>query len=154
MCRIQGGLWFIFCYLLTQEVITATSEKLRCHKLTDRWQMDLVVTFLIYVRWHVELQWEFSTCRRQNSVGVILTGALARQLRNRFISGRGNSPPLSMQTESGAHPLPLVLGKVAFFFLINLLHIIYTRCTKISYKIVPATSFTSQVLINKWKRIV
>ena len=28
-------------------------------------------------------------------------------------------------------------------FLINLLHIIYTRCTKISHKIVPATNFTS-----------
>ena len=32
---------------------------------------------------------------------------------------------------------------VPLFFLINLLHIIYTRCTKISYKIVPATNFTS-----------
>ena len=29
------------------------------------------------------------------------------------------------------------------FFLINLLHIIYTRCTKISYKTVPATNFTT-----------
>ena len=29
------------------------------------------------------------------------------------------------------------------FFKINLLHIIYTRCTKISYKIVPATNFTT-----------
>ena len=30
-----------------------------------------------------------------------------------------------------------------YYFKINLLHIIYTRCTKISYKIVPATNFTS-----------
>jgi len=30
------------------------SEKLHCHKLTDRWQMALVVTFFVYVGWHVE----------------------------------------------------------------------------------------------------
>jgi hypothetical protein len=29
-----------------------------------------------------------------------------------------------------------------------------TKSTKISYKIVPATNFTTYVFINKWKRIV
>jgi predicted membrane protein len=40
------------------------------------------------------------------------------------------------------------------YFLIDLLHTVYTKCTKVSYKIVPATNFTTQVPINKWKRIV
>jgi len=31
---------------------------------------------------------------------------------------------------------------------------VYTKCTNISYKIVPATNLTSYVLTNKWKRIV
>jgi len=44
----------MICYLLTQEVVILMSEKLHCHKLTDRWQMASVHTFFICVRWHVE----------------------------------------------------------------------------------------------------
>ena len=50
------------------------------------------------------------------------------------------------------------LGKIhvthwIFFKLIFYTDNIY-KVYKISYKIVPATNFTTYVLINKWKRIV
>lgn len=53
-CKMQDSLRLICCYLLTQEVVILMSEKLHCHKLTYRWQIALVHTFFICVRWHVE----------------------------------------------------------------------------------------------------
>ena len=43
---------------------------------------------------------------------------------------------------------------MSFFFNWFITQTVYTKCTKISYKTVPATNFTTYVLINKWKRIV
>jgi len=50
----------------------------------------------------------------------------------------------------------LLLHNCVLFCFLNwfIIQTVYTRCTEISYKIVPANNFTTKVLINKWKRIV
>jgi len=65
-----------------------------------------------------------------------------------------------LRPSSGAHNCtfsfrycqPILLHAGIFNWFIT--QTVYTKCTKLSYKIVPATNFTTQVVINKWKRIV